>query len=227
MLLRRLTTKPRGLLRDITLCAALILFRPDPRFAVIGGVLFVLGAVLHFWSKGCLVRNWEVTAVGPYRMVRHPFYLANLLIDMGICFFSGRWWMPIAYAVGFALVYRPTIRAEEAYLTSRHGDSYRSFAAGTPALLSYKLWRLFGPLDLEWVSIVREKEISRIMRILAIPAYFVILAALFYQRPNSPVQNTIVLAASIAVALLLHVGSALIRSKERHARLGFISLRSE
>lgn len=223
MLLRRLTTKPRGLLRDATLCASLILFQPNTMFAAIGGVLFALGAILHFWSKGCLVRNWEVTAVGPYRMVRHPFYLANFMIDMGICLFSGRWWLPIVYSIAFALVYIPTIRKEEAYLIERHGESYRRFAASIPALVPYRLWSLFAPLDFEWASILREKEISRIMRVLAIPLYFVIVAALFHQLPNNPSHKTTALVASIAVALLLHAGSTLVRSQERHARLGYIS----
>lgn len=223
MLLRRLTTKPRGLLRDGTLCAALILFQPNPKFALIGTVLFGLGALLHFWSKGCLVRNWEVTEVGPYRMVRHPFYLANFLIDIGICLLSGCWWLPAVYVVAFSLVYLPTIKKEEDYLVERHGDAYRQYATRIPALVPYRLWVLFAPVHFEWQSIFLEKEISRILRILAIPMYFVIVAALFHSLPKTPTTRSTVLFASIAVALMLHAGSFMIRAKERRSRLGYVS----
>ena len=44
---------------------------------------YCLGVWLHTWAKGCLRQNRVVATIGPYRFVRHPFYLANALIDVG------------------------------------------------------------------------------------------------------------------------------------------------
>lgn len=221
-MLRRLSTKPRGLLRDGTLCTSLVLFEPVPLLATIGFVFFVLGVGLHFWSKGCLVRNWTLTATGPYRMVRHPFYLANFLLDDAICLFSGQWWLASAYIAAFCLVYLPTIRKEEKFLTERHGIPYLDYVACTPALIPWRFWKIFGPLDFAWENVVREKEISRIMRVLAIPMYFVIVAAVFHQLPQTPSQWMLVLILAIASTLFLNVASVIIRKKERRARWSLV-----
>ncbi len=218
MKLRRLTSKPRGLLRDATLLLGLILYTPDVRLMAIGGVLFLLGTALHFWSKGCLVRNWTVTTVGPYGLVRHPFYLANLLIDEGICIISGVVWLPVVYFIGFLFVYLPTIRKEEAYLTEAHGDAYAEFARKVPALLPYRLHALASPSGFALQNLSREGELFRLLRILAIPLYFLLVGAVFHESPADEVARAVVLWGSAGAAVLLNAVSVLLRQRLRAAR---------
>ena len=52
--------------------------------AMVGGLLMLAGSGVHLWSKGCLQQNLRLTTAGPYRWTRNPFYLANLLIDLGL-----------------------------------------------------------------------------------------------------------------------------------------------
>ena len=219
MKLRRLTSKPRGLLRDATIVAGLVLLDPSVRFMVVGAGVFLVGTALHFWSKGCLVRNWVVTACGPYRLVRHPFYLANFFIDEGICVISGNLWLVALYVVAFLIVYLPTIRKEELYLIRAHGDTYTSYARGVPALLPYRVHAIFGPLDFAWDNITREKEASRVLRIVASPTYFVIVGALFHGTPHNDTDRVVVLCLSAALALLLTASSTVVRGYERAKRL--------
>ena len=218
MKLRRLTSKPRGFLRDVTLIFGLVFMTPDGALMALGCGVFLVGVALHFWSKGCLVRTWTVTTCGPYRVVRHPFYLANFLIDEGICLFSGNLWLVVLYVVVFLLVYLPTIRREERHLTSVHGDVYSSYVRAVPALLPYRLHAILGPLGLTWANIMREKEMSRLLRILAIPSYFVIVAALFHETPANHVERAVLLYAAIGIALLLNVSSVILLRYERATR---------
>jgi isoprenylcysteine carboxyl methyltransferase (ICMT) family protein YpbQ len=221
--MRRLKSKPRGLLRDVTIVAGLILFVPDVRFMTVGTALLLLGLSLQVWSKGCLVRNSTVTNSGPYRIVRHPFYLANFLIDEGACIISGNLWLIGAYLLTFLCVYLPTIRREEDGLTASHGDDYSVFAKNVPALFPYRLHAIFGPLDFAWHNVIREKEISRALRILAIPSYFVVVAALLHRLPAANPEWVVTLIVAVALALSLNLGSAFALRYERAMRSAAIS----
>jgi hypothetical protein len=210
MRLRRLTSKPRGILRDATIVAGLVFMDMKTGLLIAGLILFLLGAGLHVWSKGCLVRNWPLTTCGPYRIARHPFYLANLLIDIGICLISGNLWVLCLYILAFLLIYVPTIRMEEKSLKEVHGDEFVRYAREVPALIPFRLHRILGRQDLSWNNIVREKEVSRILRILAIPLYFIIVHIILSGHEGRVVS----LAIAVLSALVLNVASMVIRKFE-------------
>ncbi len=218
MKLRRLTSKPRGLIRDAAILLALIFFAPDVRMMTIGAALFLLGTALHLWSKGCLVRNWTVTTTGPYNLVRHPFYLANLLIDEAICIISGTVWLPVVCFFVFLFVYMRTIRKEEEYLKGVHGDAYAEYARKVPALVPYRLHALASPSGFAWDNLQREGELWRLFRILAIPLYFVVVGALFHGIPANEEARPFVLAGSAAAVVLLNVVSVTLRRRLRASR---------
>lgn len=199
----------RGVLRDIVLIAALIFLRFSWTWFFVGLGIFLVGCALHFWSKGCLVRNWVVTMSGPYRLVRHPFYLANFIIDVGICVMSGNVYLLAVYLPLFLIAYIPVIQAEESDLIEAH-EEYREFARAVPRLLPYKIHRLFGPLDLSWANIQREQEIPRLLRILASPLY-IILVYLAWQLPAATWLKTPAFLAVLVGVVALNLLSVLLR----------------
>ena len=97
-----------------------------------GGVLIGLGGGLHCWSKGCLTQNRRLTTAGPYRFTRNPFYLANLLIDLGLCLVIGRAWLAALFVVLWAIAYRDTIADEEERLAELFGEEYARYRARVP-----------------------------------------------------------------------------------------------
>lgn len=204
----------RGFLRDGVIIASLILADMKPNWLAAGMVVFLVGALLHFWSKGCLIRNQVVTQVGPYRLVRHPFYLANFIIDLGICLISGSPWVTALYPLAFLLIYIPVIRREEAYLRSQHGPAYDIYARDVPMLLPWKIGRLFGPLDSSWNNIRRENEIPRLMRVLAVPCYILAVDVVFHRDLFSAFSLPILLGVA-AGAILFNVGSIVVRKAWR------------
>lgn len=125
----------RGNLRTLLIVTACLVGRPDPLALALSWGLVALGVALHVWSKGCLRQNRVLTIAGPYRHVRNPFYLANLLIDLGIVAASGLWWLAAPALPVWAWVYRRTILREEAHLESLFGESYRAYRAAVPRFL--------------------------------------------------------------------------------------------
>jgi protein-S-isoprenylcysteine O-methyltransferase Ste14 len=73
-----------------------------------------------------------LNTTGPYALVRHPLYLANAHLVVGLLCIAHTPW---AWALGlgyFVLAYALIIRAEERLLADTYGDAWREWAARTP-----------------------------------------------------------------------------------------------
>jgi protein-S-isoprenylcysteine O-methyltransferase Ste14 len=76
-----------------------------------------------------------LNTTGIYSVVRHPLYLGNYLILMGMALWPHVWWLVVLTTCVFALYYERIMLAEEAFLRERFGDAFESWAAVTPAFL--------------------------------------------------------------------------------------------
>jgi protein-S-isoprenylcysteine O-methyltransferase Ste14 len=94
------------------------------------------------WSLGRYFRR-EVTIEegqtvytgGPYRWVRHPAYLGDVLISAGFGLALGSWIGAAAALVLTLVGHLPRIRVEEEELRRAFGDSYEAFARGRARLV--------------------------------------------------------------------------------------------
>lgn len=187
----------RGGLRNGLIVVGLVWGAATPGTVLAALPLLLLGTALHFWAKGCLRQNREVSQIGPYRYVRHPFYLANALIDASLAIMSGWWLLELTLPVWWLAVYLPVIRGEEAYLLSTFGDGYRDYQRRVPGLIP---WRRPLPSSGEGFSwrnpnIATGREIPRAMRILGAPLLFLLGQVL--RNPESTA------AANLQIGLLL------------------------
>lgn len=108
----------------------------------VGIGLGVLAGGLLVWTFRTLGKNITDTVVtrrehtlvtsGPYRWVRHPFYIALLLAVMANSLAAANWLLLIAGLGVFTLL---AIRSaqEEANLVARFGEAYRQYQATTGA----------------------------------------------------------------------------------------------
>jgi protein-S-isoprenylcysteine O-methyltransferase Ste14 len=79
---------------------------------------------------------------GFYSVVRHPLYLGNYLMWLGVALFPRSWWAPVIVSLVFWLYYERIMFAEEEFLRRKFGPLYTSWAAITPAFLPrLTLWR--------------------------------------------------------------------------------------
>ena len=114
----------RRRLRKILVAVGVVFGVVGHSSAIAGVLLLVIGSGLHLWSRGCLEPNLRLTTAGPYRWTRNPFYLANLLIDVGLCFVIGRWWIALLFLPIWWLSYRETILREEARLLALFPEEF-------------------------------------------------------------------------------------------------------
>ena len=164
----------RGGLRTYLVLFALIVSRADHRWLLWGVLLIFLGVALHIASKGCLHQDRAVAMAGPYRFVRHPFYLANLLTDMGIVVMAGRWWCVALSLAAWLAVYIPVMRGEESHLARLFPDVYPPYLHRVPMLLPVRRPLPANGDGFSWrnSNIVSDTVIPRVMRILAYPLLF-------------------------------------------------------
>lgn len=109
--------------------------RPTPVLWWSGGLVLCLGMAVRLWASGYVMKNEVLATIGPYGFVRHPLYVGNLLIALGICIASGLWW---SYPVMLAMVlyfYPHTIRYEDRKLHRNFGQEWERWAAETRALV--------------------------------------------------------------------------------------------
>jgi hypothetical protein len=122
-------------LRNALVAIGCLVATVTPAGLASAAVLLVVGSGLHFWSKGCLEQNQRLVTTGPYRFTRNPFYLANLLIDLGLCALVGRVWVVVPYVVLWWIAYRDTIRREEARLAELFPGPFERYVEAVPKLI--------------------------------------------------------------------------------------------
>src|SRR4051812_38457467 len=74
----------RGPLRWWLIALGAVVVQFDSSRFYVGFGLAMVGAVLHLVSKAHLRQDKALTVAGPYRFTRNPFYLANLIAEIGL-----------------------------------------------------------------------------------------------------------------------------------------------
>jgi protein-S-isoprenylcysteine O-methyltransferase Ste14 len=95
---------------------------------------------IGYTPKGTSGRNTKEGQVaevlntkGIYSAVRHPLYLGNFFMWLGIIMFVGNWWFTLVCCLLFWLYYERIMFAEEHFLRGKFGQTYLNWAAGVPA----------------------------------------------------------------------------------------------
>lgn len=72
---------------------------------------------------------------GMYSVVRHPLYVANYLIFLGLLLFTQAFWLVLAGSLAYWMYYERIIYAEEEFLDGKFGALFSEWACATPAVL--------------------------------------------------------------------------------------------
>jgi len=166
----------RGGLRSWLVVFALVHGSTTHMSVLWGAPVIALGVMLHVWAKGCLRQNNVMAVVGPYRFMRHPFYLANALVDAGVAVMSGWWLLQLVLPLWWLGIYVPVMRREEARLTSLFGSAYQQYMARVPMLLPWRLPLPSSGGGFSWgnPNLSAGREIPRALRLAAYPLLFLV-----------------------------------------------------
>lgn len=103
--------------------------------------LMVRAVTVGCVPKGTSGRNTHeqvamaLNTTGMYSMVRHPLYVGNAIIWLGISIFCLRWWLAVIFMLLFCVYYERIMLAEEEFLRERFGDAFVQWADKTPAFI--------------------------------------------------------------------------------------------
>lgn len=145
----------------------------------------------------------SLNCTGMYSLVRHPLYLGNFVIWLGVSMFCGIWWVTAIIALVFWVYYERIMFAEEEFLRRKFGQTYLQWAAVTPAFFpKLKGWRR-PELPFSLRTVLR-REYSGLFGILgtfyALEAYTRVVV--HREVTIEPVWTTVILAgAAVYLAL--------------------------
>lgn len=176
----------------------------------VAALLVGLAAVVRTWASAYLeservhdanLRTEGVVADGPYRHLRNPLYLGNMLLAVGMGLLASRLGFLIL-VVGHAIFLLRLIGREESGLLATQGESYRAYFNAVPRLwpsLGSRVpasgiqprwgqafvgetffWLLFA--GMVYFAVTRNVQTIPIVSIVGMGIYFVMLAVLKRQR---------------------------------------------
>ncbi len=109
----------------------------------------------------------SLNTTGIYSTVRHPLYLANFLVGLGLACFTLTWWFPLMYTLTFWLYYERIMLAEEAFLRSKFGEQFTEWIQKTPAFIPS--WKNYTPPALKFSLLnVLRREYNTLLQIVVV-----------------------------------------------------------
>lgn len=115
-------------------------------------ILSVIGFCIRAYTigttpKGTSGRNTKeqkasvLNTTGIYSILRHPLYLANYLMWMGIVIFTFNTYLFIIVSLLYWIYYERIMYAEERFLERKFGEEYLTWSCSIPAFLpNFKLY---------------------------------------------------------------------------------------
>lgn len=142
--------------------AAIIGFQLDPFFQTFDPVsavsciaISLVGQLIRavtigYTPRGTSGRNTKdgqiaevLNTKGMYSLVRHPLYLGNYFMWLGIMVYVGNVWFVVVCSLIYWLYYERIMFAEEAFLRGKFGQAYLDWSVDVPS---------FWPRNLRWTA---------------------------------------------------------------------------
>ena len=113
-------------------------------------------------TSGRNTRTGQVADVlntrGMYSLVRHPLYVGNFFIWLGVAMITENLWFIFSFVLIFWLYYERIMYTEETYLRMKFGDDYTIWASSTPAVLPNFRSYLKPKCNFSWKKVLRNEK---------------------------------------------------------------------
>jgi len=108
----------------------------------------------------------SINSTGMYSLCRHPLYLGNFLIWLGLAAFTQNLWFIAAFIFLFWVYYERIMYAEEEFLISKFGNIYLDYSRSVPAFIP-RLSNFIKPVNKFDFKKVIKQEKSGILNLFA------------------------------------------------------------
>lgn len=100
----------------------------------------------------------SINTTGMYSICRHPLYVGNFFMWLGIAGFTQILWFIVAFTFIFWIYYERIMFAEEEFLISKYGDEYLNWSKKVPAFIP-KLENWEKPINtFSWIKVIRQEK---------------------------------------------------------------------
>jgi protein-S-isoprenylcysteine O-methyltransferase Ste14 len=100
----------------------------------------------------------ELNTTGIYSTVRHPLYLGNFFMWLGVALLTENVWFTGLFIFLYWVYYERIMFAEEQFLRKKYGSVYLDWAESTPAFIpSFKHW-IPSKLSFSWKKILKKEK---------------------------------------------------------------------
>ncbi|MCF8367806.1 MAG: isoprenylcysteine carboxylmethyltransferase family protein [Bacteroidales bacterium] len=183
-------------------------------FSIVAVLISFCGLIIRAISigttpKGTSGRNTKeqvaesLNQTGIYSMVRHPLYLGNYLMWIGIVFFTYNIYFIVIVSLAFWLYYERIMFAEERFLERKFGEAYLKWSEQVPAFFPAFSKYKKGQIPFSMKSVLRREYSGFLATVLS----FAFVDHLRYYFENDQFQwyriSTWCLAGSILLTLVL------------------------
>jgi protein-S-isoprenylcysteine O-methyltransferase Ste14 len=107
--------------------------------------LFAIGLLIRIYALLTLrqfftysvakVENHQIITTGLYKYIRHPGYLGQLIIFIGIAASMSNWLSILLMMIPVTLGYLYRIRVEEKFMTEELGEDYKNYQEQTKRII--------------------------------------------------------------------------------------------
>ena len=137
-------------------------------YTFISFFLSLLGFLIRFYTigttpKGTSGRNTKqqvadvLNSTGPYSMLRHPLYLGNYLIWIGIAAYTFNLLFVIIISLIFWIYYERIMFAEERFLENKFGHEYLTWSRKVPAFIPRFSSFVLSKIPFSFVAVLRRE----------------------------------------------------------------------
>jgi len=125
--------------------------------------LIVRAYTIGTTPKGTSGRNTEqqvaevLNSTGIYSIVRHPLYLGNFLMWIGIVMFTMNFYFVIIVSLAYWLYYERIMFAEERFLEKKFGQAYLDWSLKAPAFIPQFSNFVKSPVSFSFKSVLRRE----------------------------------------------------------------------
>ena len=190
----------------------LINYKEHNLFMFIAILISILGFFVRFYTigttpKGTSGRNTKeqvaevLNSSGMYSTVRHPLYLGNYLIWLGISLASFNIYFVIIMSLLFWIYYERIMFAEERFLERKFGADYLNWASKLPAFLPSILNFVKSDTKFSIITVLRREYASVLAAVIGF-TYIEVLRT-FFSTNNLNISDCTVTILSAAIILVL------------------------